>query len=159
MNKFIVKMDSILKYIIVALALGMTFVICAQIVTRYVFSYPLSWSEELARYLMIWLTFLGAAVAVGKKSHVIIDFVIRFLPEKYRIYNDVLVNLVIAIYLVMLIYSGWQIMPIVVNNITPALQISYAYVYAAIPVSGLITILYLVNNIIGDFFRQPNKGR
>jgi TRAP-type C4-dicarboxylate transport system permease small subunit len=159
MNKFIAKMDFILKYIIVALALGMLFIIFVQIVTRYILNYPLSWSEELARYLMIWLTFLGTAVAVGKKGHIIIDFVIRYIPKKYQIYDDMVVSLITAMYLVIIIYSSYQIMPVIVGSITPTLQISYVYVYAAIPISSLITILYLVNNVIEDISKSSIRGR
>jgi TRAP-type C4-dicarboxylate transport system permease small subunit len=150
MGKITKITDKILKYIIITFSISMVLIIFAQVVTRYVLRVPLSWSEELSRYLFIWVIFLGTAVAVGNKSHIIIDFIIRYLPVRFKVLGDLIVNIIVAVYLAIIIYSSFKLLPIVSGSLTSALQVSYAYVYAALPISGVITIIYLVDNIIND---------
>lgn len=150
MNKSVKVLDLILKYVVVALLLGMVFTIFAQVVTRYVFKMPLTWSEEIARYMFIWLIFLGSAIAVGKKSHIIIDIAITHIPEKFATYTNMLVNVLIVIYIVVITYSGFLVLPVVTSSFSSALQISYVYIYAAVPVSGLISLVYLWDGLLFD---------
>lgn len=157
MSKFVKIMDLILKYVLVTLSLSMVAIIFAQVITRYFLKIPLVWSEELARYLFMWTIFLGSAVAVGNKGHVVIDFVIRLVPEKYMPYNELLVNSIIVVYLVFMTYSSFQVLPVVQSSLTSALGISYAYVYAALPVSCIIMAIYLLRNFI-DNINAIRKG-
>jgi TRAP-type C4-dicarboxylate transport system permease small subunit len=157
MSKIVKTLDLILKYIIVTFSISMVLIIFAQVITRYLFKTPLSWSEELARYIFIWVIFLGTAVAVGKNNHIVIDFIIRYLPERYKVFGDLVVNVIIAIYLVIITYSSYKVLPVVASSLTSALQISYSYVYAALPISSLITIVYLLDNIFSDI-SELRKG-
>jgi len=149
-KKLIAWMNQLLKTVIVILFTMMVLVVFLQVVSRYIFESPFSWSEELARYLSIWVTFLGAAVAIGTRNHIQIDVFVNLLPDKLRKYNDLLVDLLQVVFAVIMLVAGGLMLPIVLDNLTPALQISAGYVYASIPVSAVFMALYLGSNIYED---------
>ena len=69
---------------LVAMVAAMTVIIIIQVFLRYLFLYSLSWSEEVARYLMIWASFLGASLAVKYGFHIGVEFVVDPIPEKRK---------------------------------------------------------------------------
>ena len=78
MNKFILtisdKLNKGATYLLILLTITISLLIFAQVICRYVFNYSLYWSEELGRYTLIWITFLGASVGFKRKAHVGVDF-------------------------------------------------------------------------------------
>ena len=90
------KLEEIFLVIILIAAVV---IVAMQVVTRYVFKIPLPWSEEIARYLFLWLTWVGASYATKERKHVSIDLVYEKLPEKGQMICKVITNIIWLVFL------------------------------------------------------------
>ncbi len=131
----------------IGLALLLTTLITfANVILRYVFSFGVSWSEELVRYLIIWVTFVGIAVAVRRGSSINMDFFARFGGTTVRRALWLMHNLIGLVFAAGLLYWGSEIFRSSLDSvrISPALGIKMAWVYLIFPLGGLlITLRYL----------------
>ncbi len=130
---------------------GMILVITAltfyQIVMRYGFNKAPSWSEELVRFIFVWLTFIAAGMGVRERIHIGIDVVVNLLPSPLRKAASVIVALVIVAFGVFLLLTGIEITLGTHVQASPALGLPMSYVYAAIPFMGILMICFGLNNI------------
>jgi TRAP-type C4-dicarboxylate transport system permease small subunit len=118
---------------------------------RYVMQSPFIWTEEVARYLMLWLGFLGIQLAMRRKVHVSIEVLAGFLPPKILKFKNVLVNLLIAFFLVIILKESW----LMTNNtimMGQVLNISMFWVYISLPIGIFLTLLQLIINMIKDIY-------
>ena len=144
------QLDNIIELLLVSILSAMVINVLWQIITRYFSASPSSFSDELARYLMIWLGLIGSAYVSGKKEHVSIDYFLKKLNHKKR----VLLNRIIGFttlffaFFVMIIGGGHLVfVTIKLEQLSPSLQIPLGFVYSVIPLSGLIIIFYQISNI------------
>ncbi len=122
-----------------------------QVFTRFVMGTPSSFTDELARYLMIWIGVLGAAYVSGKNMHVAIDILpSRAKPETQKKLIRLVRILIIAFALVAFIIGGSRLVYIsyLLGQHSPALQIPLALVYAILPISGLFIVYYKVSDLL-----------
>ncbi|MSP50536.1 MAG: TRAP transporter small permease [Alphaproteobacteria bacterium] len=123
-------------------------VLSAEIVIRYVFGNSLFWYDELSRYCLISLTFLGCATGVRKRCHVRIDLIDFLLPEAWRRRLTTVVDAIVLAYLLYVGYAAWKVAGILVTSPSAALGVPMGYVYMAI-VAGFglaafrLVLLYL----------------
>ena len=120
-----------------------------QVITRFL-GIPSSFTDELARYLMIWLGVLGAAYVSGKKMHVAIDLISTKLSTQGKKKVSILVSSLIALFsFFALVIGGVRLvyLTLVLGQSSPALQIPLGLVYSIIPISGLLIIYYKLNDI------------
>ena len=112
--------------------------IFVQVVLRYVFNYSLYWSEEVARYLIIWFIFIGSSIAVREKAHATVDLLLVYLPPRFKRILSILGSVIAIIFFVLIFQSGIQTIENVMqfNNVTPALGIPMYMPYLAIPVGS-----------------------
>lgn len=129
--------------LIVALIL-MVIVTFAQVVARFVLHHPLSWSAEMARYLFVWITLMGASLAITKGSHFGIDVFANCLPVKLRKAVSVLTYVVILSFAVIMIIYGIQVVKFTWIQFSPALHIRMSFPYLAIPVAGVFMIIHVI---------------
>jgi TRAP-type C4-dicarboxylate transport system permease small subunit len=136
------------EWSLAGIGLVMVVVVAAQVFCRYVLNHSLFWSEELARYLLVWLTFLGATVAYHRRAHPSIDML------KSRVGPTVGRLMAIAGYLAALLFFGvltvygLQFAHFVRAQISPALQIPKWMILLALPVSGAILCLHTWNFLV-----------
>ena len=122
----------------------MAFIVALQVFFRYVLNQSLFWSEELARYLLVWLTFLGATAAYRRHAHPGVDFLYQYLPAAYQKILRMITHLAsIGLFLVMTIY-GYQFAYFVRLQISPALNLPKWIILGIIPVCGLIFLLHAI---------------
>jgi TRAP-type C4-dicarboxylate transport system permease small subunit len=141
------SVDRIATFLAVAILLAMTAVITLQIVCRFFFT-ALSWSEELARYLMIWLTFLGASMGVKRGAHIAVTFAISPLPKAVRKGLELLVYALCLYFFSTVAYYGWRLMNMQAYQVSAGLGISMRYVYVSLPVGGVICSIHVLNQIL-----------
>src|SRR5699024_5070854 len=107
---YLKKVDRILGSFIqiacVALLGVIVLTITTSILTRFVFFNPLKFADALAKYLMIWLAFLGSGLAIRAGEHVVVDMFINSLSDKARKVVILLINIVVSIFLIVIIYNG-----------------------------------------------------
>ena len=144
------QLDKIIELLLVSILSAMVINVLWQIITRYFSASPSSFSDELARYLMIWLGLIGSAYVSGKKEHVSIDYFLKKLNHKKRVLLNRLIDFIILLFafFVMIIGGGHLVfVTIKLEQLSPSLQIPLGFVYSVIPLSGLIIIFYQISNI------------
>lgn len=137
-----------------ALALGsVAVIIFGQVVSRYVFNYTPSWSEELSRYLVVWTIFIGTAVGVRKNIHIGVDAVIRLAPRWMKVSLEVAANLFGAVVSSGLIYLSVQFIrdTIEYEQLSPAMQIPMYLPYLAMPVGLSFSVVHFLHDIVKVF--------
>lgn len=145
------KIDKIIASFLSLIMAVMVLNVLWQVFTRFAMNNPSSFTEELARYLMIWVGVLGAAYISGKNMHVAIDVLSNKMSEKNQQKLNVIVHSIVIIFsLLVLVIGGLRLVYItaVLHQNSPALHIPLAVVYAVIPLSGLLIIYYKINDII-----------
>ena len=147
MKQIRIKVNKIIERFLVLILIGMVLNVIWQVFTRFFTSSPSAFTNELARYLMIWLGILGAAYISGKQEHVAIDFFVKKLNNSLRRFIDrfVLLSILSFAFFVMII-GGINLVYITLKleQYSPSLQIPLALVYSIIPISGLLIIFYKV---------------
>lgn len=119
-----------------------------QVFSRYVLNAPSTTTDELARFLFIWVGLMGAAYTLGQKRHLAIELIEQMLenkPTKLGVLRLV-INIVSVIFAsVIMIYGGGKLMLQILasGQVSPALNLQMGYVYSAIPLSGVFMLIYL----------------
>lgn len=119
----------------------MTIIIALQIVYRYLLGDPLIWSEEAARFIFVWIVFLGASTAVRERAHVGISFLVDKLPPRPRVGLSLAFNLFVLFFLGVIFYYGARATRNVWDQDALTIDISFGIVYLAIPVSAALMVL------------------
>ncbi len=129
----------------VLLCAGLTAVVAVGVFWRYVLNDALSWTEEVAKLAMVWLTFTGAPLALVAGGHVAIEMLPRLLPRRLRHLLLTLVLLIVAVVLAVMVWRGttfaWNGRTQVVAMLG---DVSMAWVFAAIPIGSLVMLLVAV---------------
>lgn len=128
--------------------------------TRYVMGEQAKWSEELARFLLIWVALLGGAVAFGTKGHLGVDyFVGKFHPDARRL-MAVVVHMVVLFFAgSVFLYGGSRIVAdaLAMEQMTPALGWKMGHVYLALPIAGVFMVLFTIENLVETLVKPPGK--
>lgn len=144
------RLDSYLE-IALSLLLGtMVLNVLWQVASRYLLNDPSAFTDELARYLLIWVGLLGAAYATGKQMHVSIDLLSSKMgPEQLERHKRVIRIIILFFAICVLIIGGIRLVYItfVLGQTSSAMQISLGYVYMALPLSGLLICYYTICDI------------
>lgn len=140
---------------IITIILGlMMIVILAQTITRYVFFYSLPWSEELSRYLFVWMIMLGVNIGIRDNMQVKIDIIDRMFTGNVQKIISVVQYLISLFVSGMFFYSTLQLMEIGARQLSPALQLPMNLVYMCLPIGLGIAVLEIVRKIF-----QAIKGK
>ena len=138
----------------------MTLIIILQVFYRYVLGSSLSWSEESARFLFIWVVLLGASMGVKESFHVSVTLFKDMLPRRIKVTVDVLVNLLTGVVAAIMVVYGLSIAETVSIQLSPAVRISMFWVYLAIPVSGALMLVHLAARLaeLAQGWNAAGKG-
>lgn len=144
-------LDRALEWACVGLFIALVATVAWQVFTRQVLSSPSGWSEELARYIFVWLGLFGAALVFGERGHIAVDFLVRKLPRAPQKAFGMLTHvLVLAFTALVLVYGGISISQLAWEQTIPALPVTAGHMYLAIPVSGILTLFYCVHHLIAS---------
>ena len=124
--------------------LAITLVLFAGVVWRYFFVDPLTWSDEIARTLFVWLAFIGAAIGVKRRLHSVVLVFGSRMPPKWQTFMTLLGLTVIAVMAGVLLYTGTTETLANFKQTMPITGLSRGWLYLAVPVSGLLILAYLV---------------
>ncbi len=145
------KLDKILGSILVFLMTIMVIAVLWQVFSRYVMQSPSSVTEELARYLLIWIGILGAAYAAGQQEHLAINLLEEKLDKPKKKKLRILINILIIFFgFTVLIIGGSNLVYVnfLLGQSSAALEIPLYIVYLVVPLSGILIIVYKVNEIM-----------
>jgi TRAP-type C4-dicarboxylate transport system permease small subunit len=146
MKKLIEKYEKVLDWITSGIMVALLVIVLMQIASRYIFNSSLSWTEEAARYLMIWGVLLGVSLAYLNGYLISIEtFVNRFPASVGRVVH-VVNKLLSLFYTGILTVYGVNLCILGAQMQAPSLEISYVWIYLAIPVgAGLLFVLFLIH--------------
>lgn len=167
MQKLKSFIDTFLKNFIILVMGTLVLDVVWQVVTRFIMNDPSSFTDELARYLLIWLSLLAGAYAVGQRLHLSIDLFANRFSQKTELYLDSVVQILVFLFsFLVLIIGGSRLVWITLylDQTSAALEVPLGYVYIVVPLSGLImcfyTLFFVVQNIQnikkGEFHLQKN---
>lgn len=131
------------------ISLSCFLVLCViwQVLSRYVLGTPSTITDELARYLFMWVALVGAAYTTGQRRHLAIDFLTAKLEGLRKTIAELVIQLAIfAFSAIIMVYGGLKLTLSTLESgqVTPALGIDMGYVYLCLPISGLLMIFYSV---------------
>jgi TRAP-type C4-dicarboxylate transport system permease small subunit len=121
----------------------MSGVVFASVVVRYLVDYSVPWSEEVARYLMVWLTFLGIGPVLRIGGHVAIDTLQDALPAPVARLLRVLIFGSVAVFLVLLAWYGRALVGRTLDQTTAVTELSFAWVTSAVPTGAVLALWHL----------------
>jgi TRAP-type transport system small permease protein len=148
LNKHFYVIDTIIKYFLVLIVAVVSILGIYQVFTRYAFNNASTWSEELIRFLFVWASCVGAGVGIKENIHIGVDVLVNNLPIRLKEALRLFVLFILCVFGIFLIKYGLLLTMKTVNQLSPALQISMAYVYAAIPTLGGLTVFYSLREIV-----------
>ena len=145
-------------YVIAALFSTMIVVVTAQVLWRYVFDNSLDWTEEFSRHVFVWMTFVGAALAVKEGTHIRVSILVDMLPVKMKNYLASVYLVLIVIFLGLVAFFGFQQVNLTAGQRTSGLDLPLNYVlYASLPVASLFGIWFAVRNAVSAMRNDPDE--
>src|SRR5215211_3676539 len=129
--------------VLVAMMAVMVALVFGNVVGRYVFNVSFIWAEELSQYLMVWVTFLGAGLALTQGRHVAVELVQDALPGRAARALRAAVALLVAAFLVALTVLGFEFVGFAWGQETPAMNIPFGIPYLAVPIGALLFLAHL----------------
>lgn len=162
-------MTSALNVVLIVVVLALVFCVTWGVLTRSVAGFAVwlsqlsgwqpwswlptgqaNWTEELARFLLIWVTLLGGAAAFGTKAHLGIDYFAEKLHPDARRTMAVFANVIVLFFaLSIFVLGGWRVVSdaLVLEQMTPALGWKMGHVYLALPIAGFFMVMFTIGNI------------
>ena len=157
MTKITAIIDKIILIVIFIVSITMVFSIFLKVVFRYVFSSPLFWTEELARYCFIYIVFFGGAWAGKNLSHLGVDYFVNKLPLQGKNAINCLVDLLIIIFSISISIIAIPVVRVNMNQLSPALHIPMGLVYIAIPIGFVLCAFYYFSHLLDDLGKLRGK--
>jgi len=144
-------LDRSLELLVIVVMVVLVVDVLWQVFTRFILKDPSTWTEELAIFMLIWVSLLGAAVALNRSAHLGIDYFVGKLPPRKRLYTEIFAFLCIVLFsFTVMILGGVELVTTTLRleQLSPALGIRVGYVYLAIPISGFFLVLYSVIGLV-----------
>ncbi len=144
-------LDHSLELLVMVVVVVLVVDVLWQVFTRFILKDPSTWSEELAVFMLIWVSLLGAAVALNRGAHLGIDYFVGKLPPRKRLYTEIFAFLCVALFsFTVMVLGGIELVTstLRLEQLSPALGVRVGYVYLAIPISGFFLVLYSVIGLV-----------
>ncbi|MXX56911.1 MAG: TRAP transporter small permease [Gemmatimonadetes bacterium] len=125
-------------------------VVLLQVLMRYLFAQPNPWSEEVSRFCFIWLSLLGASLAVEHRGHFRFEQVTKTLAPGAKRVVEVGARVAVLVFSFLLIGTGIALVDLTAGERSAALNLPVALVYAAAPVSGVLMVVHMVAGWVGE---------
>lgn len=144
------------RFVAGGLLLAIFAMIIFQVFTRYVLNMPLSWSEELARLMVVWLTFLGAGFVASRNAHIAVDLLAVYLPRKLATATQVLAMVIVAAGSVYMVFAAISLMLLTGSITLTATSLPIPLLYGSVLVGYLMILGHTVLNVV-MYLRHPDE--
>jgi TRAP-type transport system small permease protein len=150
-------LQAAIRGMLCALMTVMVGIVFANVIARYYLSAALAWSEEVARFMLIWMVFLGAVLAYVNDEHLGLDILTRCFPRRVQYGLAVLADLLVMVAVYLLIHGGAVLMRDSWEWGSPATDTPYGYVYVVVPVCGALLFLQAFGKMVSHL-RAMGRG-
>ena len=130
------------RWLLIGMLAAMSVIIFTNVVLRYTTSQSIEWAEEVARHMMIWLSFIGCGPVLRYGGHIAIENLQDSVPTRLAQAMRLLIAVLITAFCVFCIWFGLQYMDRTQYQSTPATQISFAWIYLALPLGMGMTLVH-----------------
>lgn len=137
--------------------LAMTVVVVLQVICRYLLGAALTWSEEFARFGLVWITFLGAGIALRRRAHVGVQVIVELFSPGVRKMVQLFTIFTVVGFLIIATFKGMELALFNMKQYSPAMGLPMGLVYLAIPSGCLVLIIQLAEQLL-DLLR-PSPGK
>ena len=142
------SLDVLLRWLCIILFMALVLVVIWQVFSRQVISSPATWTTSVAQYLFVWLALFGSAWVFSEKEHIAVDFLTRLVRIDRTRGLEVAVNVVIlAFAALILVWGGARGVDLTWSQKVSGLPVSVGMMYLALPISGIIMMLYSLFHI------------
>ncbi len=149
--------DKAVCWICILFGMIMTVSTLVGILFRYVMTNPLPWTEELARYTMIWMGLMAISLGVKRESHLGLNIVVKVLAPKLQFFLKILCRVLTGYFLYILLVFGTKMALGGMTQTMPALQLPMAFVLAAVPLASLVSLVQLILISVIDLTGRKEK--
>jgi len=149
--------DATMQPMVFAAMVALIAVITLQIVSRVFFT-AVGWTEELARFLLVWITFLGATLAFQRGRHIAVTFIVNAMPGRLRQVTRILAVAIILGFMVALVLVGYRYTQMQSFQTSASLGWSMTYVYSIIPVCGALMGWYALVDLVELVSEGPDTA-
>jgi TRAP-type C4-dicarboxylate transport system permease small subunit len=151
-NRIVDWITRILRWSILIMATAIFAIVIFTVGSRYLFNWVLSWSEEVPRYLLIWVAFLAAAAGVDLKDHVAFDYILTRLPWPLNRIVDFVINAALVGFGGIMLYFGLQFVEDFGGDFMESIPYTNIWYYVSIPITGFLIMLYAVRDQLNIWF-------
>jgi TRAP-type C4-dicarboxylate transport system permease small subunit len=151
-------LNRICEVALIILLAAMAVVVFLQVLFRYLLHLPLFWTEEFARYCLVWASLLGAAIALKRGEHIAVTFLLDTLPKRAAGVLTMVAQVSVMLILTVMVWGGIKLVLVTSAQISPALRIPMAVPYLALPVGAVIMLCHVVNSLMLRLFRASGEG-
>lgn len=141
-------LNKILKFVIVMLFLLLVLIVILQVFSRYIPAVTIPWTEEVARFFLIFVTFIGSAIAIRDNEHITITFLINKLPFSFRKYMNILIYILIILFLLVFLKGSFEM--IKMTWFVPSIslpRIKIGYIYLVLPIGTVLMIFFILSKL------------
>lgn len=149
--------DAVMQPLVFAAMVTLIAVITLQIVSRVFFT-AVGWTEELARFLLVWITFMGATLAFQRGRHIAVTFVVNALPGRPRQVTRILAVAIALGFMIALVLVGYRYTQVQSYQTSASLGWSMTYVYSVIPVCGALMSWYAFVDLVELVSEGPDTA-
>ncbi|MDX1808633.1 MAG: TRAP transporter small permease [Sulfurospirillaceae bacterium] len=142
--------DKQISLFVVSLMILLSVLLSVSVFYRYVLNDSIYWSNEVARYILVYIVFFGATMAHKHKAHIRIDMILGALSHKNKKNIEILIGIIFLLFWVVVLVGSIKLLPLFIIQKTATLEIPFAYPFAALPISALIWILYCTDDILKE---------
>ena len=146
LDRVLERITAVVKWVMIIMTCVIFFITTFTVFTRYLINYVPSWSEEIPRYLLVWITYLGAALAIKYKEHISLDVFFNLLPLKARQVGHLFLNGLIAIVAVIMVVYGIGLVNHFGDDKMESIPLTNFWLYLVMPISGTLMLLYLAQD-------------
>jgi len=162
--KIVKKINNIIfsveKVLAIILAITLLVSLAAGVFFRYVLKSPLFWSDELAIFCLIWITFIGGSMSLKIKASPSITILTDLVPARFKKYFTALSNIILLLFVTYILYLAieWISMPNILVQTSTAMAMPKIYFYLSIPISFVFSVIHVLANIFIDFSDSEEEG-
>ncbi len=149
-NSLFNKVVKFMEFFLVVIFALLVFDVLFQVFSRYVLRSSVTWTEELARFSLIWMSILGAAYLNAKREHLSMDFLYRKFSDKTKKKVSIVIEVLIFLFaLIVMVIGGFNLVytTLHLGQLSGTLRIPLGYIYAILPFSGLLIMWFSVYHI------------
>ncbi len=146
--------NKLISKFVISLIFLLSLLLGVAVFYRYALNDSIYWSNEVARYLLAYIVFLGATMAHKHKTHIRIDMIFTYISDKMRKNLEIAISILFIAFWTVIMAGCIKLFPLFMMQTTATLQIPYAIPFAALPISAAVWILYCVDDILNEVIKK-----